>query len=94
MRSSTTSTKWKRTTISRHKAVAEHETKKSDRDLDTNRAGGTEEVGSEGGTFGDVEIAVDPDQGAGSEAEETWRPRNTRPTKIVRDETGRGRRSP
>jgi hypothetical protein len=73
--------------------VAEHE-KEADDNLDTDRAGTTDEVGSEGGTFGDVEIGVDPEHGTGSEAGETWRPSNTRPTKVVRDETGRGRRSP
>jgi hypothetical protein len=68
--------------------------KQTDRDPDPNRAGATDEVGSEGGTFGDVEIEVDPDHGAGSEAGETWQPKNTRRAKIVRDESGRGRRSP
>ena len=73
--------------------MAEKE-KQTDRDLDPNRAGATDEVGSEGGTFGDVEIDVDPDYGAGSEAGETWQPKNTRRATVVRNETGRGRRSP
>ena len=68
--------------------------KETDGDLDADRAGATEEVGSEGGTFGDVEIGRNPGHGTGSEAGETWRRANKRPTKVVRDETGRGRRSP
>jgi hypothetical protein len=93
MRSSTISTKWKRKKTSRHKAVAGAE-KQTDGELDADRAAATEEVGSEGGTFGDVEIGRDSGQGTGSEAGETWRPANKRPTRVVRDETGRGRRRP
>jgi hypothetical protein len=63
-------------------------------DLDTDRADVTAEVGSEGGTPGDVGIDVDPHHGTGSEAGETWRPAGKRVTKVVRDETGQGRRSP
>jgi hypothetical protein len=52
------------------------------------------EVGSEGGGSGDLEIGTDPRPATGSEAGETWRPGDRRPTTVVRDETGRGRRSP
>jgi hypothetical protein len=54
----------------------------------------TGEVASEGGSSGDVEVGVDRRPGRGSEAAETWRPTAPRPTEIVRDETGEGRRSP
>jgi len=55
----------------------------------------TGDVGSEGGSPGDVEVAREPIPGTGAEAGETWRP--TRPDDektIVHDETGAGRRSP
>ena len=52
------------------------------------------DVGSEGGSPGNVEIARDPDPGTGSEATETWRPSNDNTRTITRDETGEGRRSP
>jgi hypothetical protein len=67
--------------------------KETDGALDPDR-GATEEVGSEGGTFGDVEVGRESGRGTGSEAGETWHPADKRPTKVVRDETGRGRRSP
>jgi hypothetical protein len=54
----------------------------------------TADVGSEGGTPGDVEIARDEDPGVGSEASETWQPSGERERTIARDETGKGRRSP
>ncbi len=54
----------------------------------------TGEVGSEGGTSGDVEVAKDDDIGVGSEAGETRVPADNQPTTIRRDETGEGRRSP
>jgi hypothetical protein len=54
----------------------------------------TREVGSEGGTPGDVELDVDWGAGTGSEAAETWQPAAKKVEKIVRDETGGGRRSP
>jgi hypothetical protein len=53
----------------------------------------TPEVGDEGGTPGDVEIAR-RGTGTGSEADETWRPEDVEEREIVRDETGVGRRSP
>jgi hypothetical protein len=54
----------------------------------------TSDVGSEGGSPGDVEIAHDRIPATGSEAGETARPRNPAAETIVRDETGEGRRSP
>jgi hypothetical protein len=54
----------------------------------------TAEVGTEGGTPGDVEIARKQVPGTGSEAGETWRPADDEPEAVVRDETGEGRRSP
>lgn len=53
----------------------------------------TDEVGSEGGSPGDVEVH-DADIGTGSEAGETWRPAEKRQKPVARDETGVGRRSP
>jgi len=52
----------------------------------------TPEVGDEGGSPGDVEIAVDRDPGTGSEATETQRPARKDRKVIDRDEMGR--RSP
>jgi hypothetical protein len=66
----------------------------ADLDVDPDLTGVTDEVGSEGGTPGDVEIGRNHRHGTGSEAGETWRPADTRVKKIVRDETGKGRRSP
>jgi hypothetical protein len=57
-------------------------------------AGPTQEVGSEGGTPGDVDVHRDHAPGVGSEAGETWRPADRTATDVARDETGRGRRSP
>ena len=57
-------------------------------------AGTTQEVGSEGGTPGDVEVNRDTIPGGGSEAGETWRPADRTVTEVARDETGPGRRSP
>ena len=54
----------------------------------------TREVGAEGGTEGDVEVAVDSGPGDGSEAGETWSPTQERTTEVRRDETGEGKRSP
>jgi hypothetical protein len=54
----------------------------------------TGEVGSEGGTPGDVELAIDRGPGVGSEAGETWQPSTEKVNEIHRDETGQGRRSP
>jgi len=66
----------------------------SDLDPNAGPTGVTEEVGSEGGGPGDVEIGRNRQQGTGSETGETWKPTTRRPARIVRDETGRGRRSP
>jgi hypothetical protein len=53
----------------------------------------TREVGSEGGSPGDVELDTEFSTGTGSEAGETLQPTATRIRPIVRDETGVGRRS-
>jgi hypothetical protein len=66
----------------------------TDADVDRRTPEPTAEVGSEGGTPGDVEVAVDRVAGTGSEADETWRPVDEEINKVVRDETGKGRRSP
>lgn len=54
----------------------------------------TPEVGDEGGSPGNVEIGVDHGAGTGRESGETWRPTERHVDKVVRDETGEGRRSP
>ena len=54
----------------------------------------TADVGSEGGTPGDVEVARKELPAVGSEAGETWQPADEDPETIVRDESGEGRRSP
>jgi hypothetical protein len=54
----------------------------------------TEDVGSEGGSPGDVEIVADEQPTTGSEAGEISRPTTGQPREVVRDETGEGRRSP
>jgi len=54
----------------------------------------TKDVGSEGGSPGDVEVAREDLPASGSEAGETWRPSDSKPETIARDETGEGRRSP
>ena len=51
----------------------------------------TAEVGSEGGSPGDVEVGTGSDTGKGSEAGETWRPASRQVREVVRDETGEGR---
>ena len=61
-------------------------------DLDDRRTT-TAEVGDEGGGFGNVEVETDRGPGVGHEAEETWRPADTRRDVIVRDQTGIGRRT-
>ena len=53
-----------------------------------------DDVGSEGGSPGDVEVVRDQGPGVGSEAAETWRPSDEKRDTITRDETGEGRRSP
>jgi hypothetical protein len=62
----------------------------SDVDADTL----TGEVGSEGGSPGDVEVVRRREPSAGTEATETWRPWRDDTDTIARDETGAGRRSP
>jgi len=54
----------------------------------------TADVGSEGGTPGDVEIVRNDLPLTGSEADETARPRDEKVETVARDETGEGRRSP
>jgi hypothetical protein len=65
-------------------------------DADTNQDAPdvTHEVGSEGGSPGDVEIDVQSGPASGREGGETWQPDEEQPVEIVRDETGVGRRSP
>jgi hypothetical protein len=62
----------------------------SDNGADTTR----DDVGSEGGSPGNVEVVHDQGHGVGSEAAETWRPSDDKTRTITRDETGEGRRSP
>jgi len=52
------------------------------------------DVGSEGGSPGDVELTRANEPAAGSEAGETWRPTGGKVDTVRRDETGEGRRSP
>lgn len=52
------------------------------------------EVGAEGGSPGDVEFYRRCEAGYGSEAGETWRPRDHNLHEVRRDHTGIGRRSP
>lgn len=54
----------------------------------------TEDVGSEGGSPGNVEIVADEQPATGSEAGEISRPTTGQRHEVVRDETGEGRRSP
>lgn len=54
----------------------------------------TADVGSEGGTPGDVEVGRKERPAVGSEAGETWQPVDEEQETIVRDESGEGRRSP
>jgi hypothetical protein len=63
---------------------------KTDARPDTTRA----DVGSEGGSPGDVEVVREHEPGVGSEAGETWRPADETIDTVARDETGKGRRSP
>jgi hypothetical protein len=65
------------------------------RDSDAAEVGTTHaDVGSEGGSPGNVEIVRHRAPGAGTEATETWRPWSDHTDTIARDETGKGRRSP
>jgi len=71
-----------------------HRSPGTDADVDTPSPDPTAEVGSEGGSSGDVQIAVDRPAGTGSEASETWRPVDEHVDEVIRDESGQGRRSP
>jgi hypothetical protein len=62
------------------------------RDLDKDTV--TSEVGDEGGSPADVEIAKERVTGTGSEADETWRPADDARLENISDETGERRRSP
>jgi hypothetical protein len=62
--------------------------------LQSDGAPTTAEVGSEGGSPGDVEVVHDTVPLTGSEAGETATPHPGGSKTIKRDETGRGRRSP
>jgi hypothetical protein len=66
----------------------------TDSDVDKPTPEPTEEVGGEGGGFGNVEIGIDRAAGTGSEAGETWRPVEENAVEVTRDETGQGRRNP
>jgi len=54
----------------------------------------TNEVGSEGGSPGDVEVGENANPAGGSEADETWNPTKHDRKEIALDEKGRGRRTP
>ena len=54
----------------------------------------TREVGSEGGSDGELEIGRTGTPGVGGEAGETWSPAQQDTTEIRRDETGDGKRTP
>ena len=54
----------------------------------------TAEVGSEGGSPGDVELGVDEAAATGSEAGEMSRLTQQRVTEVIRGQTGEGRRRP
>jgi hypothetical protein len=67
-----------------------HPSDTSDVDLEPTEA----DVGDEGGSPGDIDLAREQGPGTGSEADELWRPTDTRVDEIIRDEIGEGRRSP
>ena len=78
-----------------HDPRAEHDNARDDETPATSpEADVTGEVGSEGGTPGDVEIETDRGTGTGSEAGETSQPAAPRTRTVVRDEDGVGKRSP
>lgn len=54
----------------------------------------SDEVASEGGSPGDVELRRGTGPGRGSEATQLWESEQTDIDEIHRDDTGRGRRSP
>jgi hypothetical protein len=66
----------------------------TDRDTGVRRQAPTGEVGSEGGSPGDVDVARRRVPAAGTEATETWVPERDDAETIAHDETGKGRRSP
>ena len=66
----------------------------SEHNADVDAGATTADVGSEGGSPGDVELRRKHGPGTGSEADETWRPTDNSVEPIHRDETGEGRRSP
>jgi len=66
----------------------------TDRDAETRREAPSGEVGSEGGSPGDVDVARRRVPATGAEATETWVPDRDDTETIARDETGKGRRSP
>jgi hypothetical protein len=72
--------------------VSDKADEKSAADLDASSL--TAEVGDEGGSPGDVEVGVDRAPASGREADESVRPVEKHRDVTVRDETGRGRRSP
>lgn len=61
-------------------------------DVDANTP--TSEVGSEGGSPGDIEVVHRREPSAGTEASETWRSWRDEVDTIARDESGVRRRSP
>jgi hypothetical protein len=67
---------------------------RSDRDADVRHDAPTTEVGSEGGSPGDVEIARTRLPATGAEADETVAPQRDDAAPIARDQSGEGRRSP
>ena len=66
----------------------------TDDNTDVDASTATGEVGSEGGSPGDVEPVRRREPSAGTEASETWRQWRDEADTIARDETGVGRRSP
>jgi hypothetical protein len=66
----------------------------TNRDGDIRREAPSREVGSEGGSPGDVEVARRRVPVSGTEATETWVPERDDTETIAHDETGKGRRSP
>ena len=71
--------------------MTKHQSPDPSPELGTTRPTG--EVGSEGGSPGDVETTTHS-IGTGSEAGEIWQPAEETSEEVVRDETGQGRRSP
>ena len=62
--------------------------------LDEKRTTTTDEVGDEGGGFGNVEVETDRGPSVGREADETLLPADERRDVTVHGETGSGRRNP